>query len=83
MSSISSGPGGSITNKSIDYSRGGYPWVAKVRAASVGEAMSLLRRQIAAKTARGAGVVSVDISSGPPAVWPWKMDRAAVTPQWQ
>jgi hypothetical protein len=80
---FTSGPGGRITNKSIDYSKGGYPWMAKVRAKSVEDANRLLKRQIAATTPRGEGVVSLDISSGPSKNWPWAMDRDTVASQWR
>jgi hypothetical protein len=79
---FTTGPGGKITNKGVDYSKGGYPWVVEVRAASVNEAYRLLGGQIVAPTNRQAGVLSVDRSSGPPSRWPWEMDKATVAPQW-
>jgi hypothetical protein len=73
---FTTGPGGQITNRSLDYSKGGYPWIVKVRAASVQKAYGFLSRQTEA-TSRGPGVISVDRSSGP-RQWPWDMKEAAV-----
>jgi hypothetical protein len=79
---FTTGPGGKITSESLDYSRGGYPWIVEVRATSIREAYGLLNRQIAAATSKEVGVVSVDRSSGPPSEWLWDMDKDTVAPQW-
>jgi hypothetical protein len=78
---FTAGPGGPITTRSLDYSKGGYPWIVKVRAASVQKARGLLIHQIVSSE-RGPGVISVDRSSRP-GQWPWKMNKDTVAPQWK
>lgn len=72
----SAGPGGPITNKSAEYSRGGYPWKFRVRANSVAEATALCVKQVVATG--DAGVLTVDHRDASGAGWPWKMDINAV-----
>lgn len=78
----SAGPDAPFTIYSRDYSQGGYPWVITIRAASMRDAVELFRTQTACPGPRKAGVLTVDRSDGPPAVWPWALSYTQVTPQW-
>lgn len=73
---FTTGPGGRITNKTVDYAKGGFPWIVEVRAESLRDAHRLLSAQTPARDLKSKGIVSIDRSAGP-GQWPWDIDQDA------